>query len=93
MTDPLDSSVVVMGCGGVGLSAIQGAKASGAERIFAVDISSAKLELAKVFGATDVLLSEGVDTIRAIRAATGRRRFQRFVDRITTDSLRSVKFC
>ncbi len=67
------SSVVVVGCGGVGLSAIQGAKASGAGQIIAVDVSEEKLELARIFGATDVVLSNGVESIRAIRALTGRR--------------------
>jgi len=50
------SSALVLGCGGVGLNAIQACKISGADRIIAVDINSQKLEMAKEFGATDVLL-------------------------------------
>lgn len=48
-------SVAVIGCGGVGLNAIQGAKLSGAGRIFAIDLNPAKLELARQFGATDLI--------------------------------------
>jgi S-(hydroxymethyl)glutathione dehydrogenase/alcohol dehydrogenase len=48
------SSVAVFGAGGVGLNVIQGAVIAGAERIVAVDLNPRKLELAKVFGATEV---------------------------------------
>ena len=50
------SSVAVFGCGGVGLNVIQGARIAGAERIIAIDTLEPKLELARQFGATDVLL-------------------------------------
>src|SRR5688572_30863007 len=50
------SSVAVFGCGGVGLSVIQGAVIAGAERVIAIDTLQPKLELAKKFGATDTLL-------------------------------------
>jgi S-(hydroxymethyl)glutathione dehydrogenase/alcohol dehydrogenase len=53
---PGDSAVVI-GCGGVGLSAIQGARIAGAGTIVAVDVQPAKLELAKELGATDTVLS------------------------------------
>jgi S-(hydroxymethyl)glutathione dehydrogenase/alcohol dehydrogenase len=46
------SSVLVIGCGGVGLNAIQGAMISGARLIIAADILDNKLEMAKTFGAT-----------------------------------------
>jgi len=46
------SSVVVFGCGGVGISAIQGARLAGAAEIVAVDTIPQKLEDAKRFGAT-----------------------------------------
>jgi S-(hydroxymethyl)glutathione dehydrogenase / alcohol dehydrogenase len=49
-------TVVVIGCGGVGLNVIQGAKIAGAGRVIAVDLNPSKLELAKVFGATDTVL-------------------------------------
>lgn len=51
--------VVVIGAGGVGLNAIQGAKIAGARRVVAVDMLEEKLEVAKDFGATDVVLAEG----------------------------------
>jgi S-(hydroxymethyl)glutathione dehydrogenase/alcohol dehydrogenase len=46
------SSVVVFGCGGVGISAIQGARIAGAAEIVAVDVVEPKLDLARQFGAT-----------------------------------------
>lgn len=55
------SSAVVLGCGGVGLNVIQGCVISGAARIIAVDINPDKLEMAKTFGATDVLLADKND--------------------------------
>ena len=51
--------VVVIGAGGVGLNAIQGAKIAGARRIVAVDMTEEKLETAKSFGATDGVLATG----------------------------------
>jgi S-(hydroxymethyl)glutathione dehydrogenase/alcohol dehydrogenase len=47
------STCVVFGCGGVGLSVIQGCRIAGADRIIAVDVLPNKLEMAKQFGATD----------------------------------------
>ncbi|MEL6450182.1 MAG: alcohol dehydrogenase catalytic domain-containing protein [Pseudomonadota bacterium] len=49
--------VVVIGAGGVGLNAIQGARIAGARRIVAVDMTEEKLEDAKAFGATDGVLA------------------------------------
>jgi len=49
------STVAVLGAGGIGLNVIQGAALAGAQRIIAVDMADNKLELAKQFGATDVL--------------------------------------
>ncbi len=57
---------VVIGAGGVGLNAIQGARIAGARRIVAVDMSKEKLEIAKEFGATDgVLATSGEPWLRA----------------------------
>jgi len=50
--------VVVIGAGGVGLNAIQGARIAGARRIVAVDMNPAKLEDAKAFGATHGVLAD-----------------------------------
>ena len=62
--------VAIIGLGGVGMAALLGARAAGAEQIVAVDISREKLDIALAMGATDVFLAtdEGVD--EAIRAAT-----------------------
>ena len=51
-------SVAVIGCGGVGLSAINGAAIAGAGRIIAIDRQPAKLDLARRFGATDVVAAD-----------------------------------
>lgn len=53
---PPGSTVAVIGCGGVGLNAIQGARIAGASRIIAVDKNPAKLATAMAFGATDTVL-------------------------------------
>jgi Zn-dependent alcohol dehydrogenase len=61
--------VVVIGAGGVGLNAIQGARIAGARRIVAVDMSEEKLAIAKEFGATDgVLATDKKPFIKAMRA-------------------------
>jgi S-(hydroxymethyl)glutathione dehydrogenase / alcohol dehydrogenase len=52
-----DETVVVFGCGGVGLNAIQGARLVGARRIIAVDLSDERLAQGRHFGATDVINS------------------------------------
>ncbi|HEV7134858.1 MAG TPA: alcohol dehydrogenase catalytic domain-containing protein, partial [Gaiellaceae bacterium] len=49
------ASVAVIGCGGVGLAVVQGARLAGAKRIVAVDTNPLKLELAGQFGATDLI--------------------------------------
>ena len=50
-------TVLVIGCGGVGLNVVQGARLAGAARIIAIDLSQSKLDLATRFGATDQLLA------------------------------------
>ena len=64
------SSCVVFGAGLVGLGAVAGCRLQGAERIIAVDLSDARLELARGQGATD-LLTGGADSVEAILAMTG----------------------
>lgn len=59
------SSVVVFGCGGVGISVIQGCRVAGAAEIVAVDLVDTKLELAKQFGATHAV---GPDALEGMRA-------------------------
>ncbi|MFN8561428.1 MAG: Zn-dependent alcohol dehydrogenase [Anaerolineae bacterium] len=66
-------SVVVIGCGGVGLNTLQGAKLRGAATIIAVDSNPAKEALARQFGATDFVLSSDhvLDDIRALTGGRG----------------------
>ncbi len=64
------STVAVIGAGGVGLNVIQGAVLARAERIIAVDIAAKKLDLAKRFGATDVVNAGASDPIEAVREVT-----------------------
>jgi len=59
------SNVVVFGCGGVGIAAIQGAKIAGAARIVAVDLVPEKLEQAKQLGATHGVLPDDLDALKA----------------------------
>ncbi|GAA6201895.1 Zn-dependent alcohol dehydrogenase [Aquicoccus sp. SU-CL01552] len=65
--------VVVIGAGGVGLNAIQGARIAGARRIVAVDMTEEKLEIAKSFGATDGVLATDPKPWRAAYKALGGR--------------------
>lgn len=57
-----ESTVVVLGCGGVGLSTILGALYCGATRVIAIDVNAGRLELARQFGATETLLADRSDT-------------------------------
>jgi S-(hydroxymethyl)glutathione dehydrogenase / alcohol dehydrogenase len=66
-------SVVVVGCGGVGLAAIQGARLSGASPIIAVDRVASKLDRARTSGATDVVDASAGDPVAAVRELTSGR--------------------
>lgn len=66
-------SAVVIGCGGVGLNAVQGAALSGCSPIIAVDLAPAKLEAARRFGATVTVEAGREDVAAAVKAATGGR--------------------
>ncbi|MEO1443071.1 MAG: Zn-dependent alcohol dehydrogenase, partial [Chloroflexota bacterium] len=66
------ASVVVLGCGGVGLNAIQGAALAGAEKIIAVDVNHRKKSAAVEFGATHFLISDN-DLTAKIQELTGGR--------------------
>ena len=65
------STVAVIGCGGVGLSCINGAELAGAGRIIAVDTVENKLDMAKTFGATDVVNASDVNAVGEVRELTG----------------------
>ena len=58
------SSVIVFGCGGVGIAAIQGARIAGAAEIIAVDKVDSKLSTAKKFGATHAIKPEDVEAAK-----------------------------
>jgi S-(hydroxymethyl)mycothiol dehydrogenase len=65
------ASVAVIGCGGVGLAAVQGAKLAGAGRIVAVDVAAEKLEVARELGATDLVDAREGDPVQQVRDLTG----------------------
>ncbi|HXH23355.1 MAG TPA: Zn-dependent alcohol dehydrogenase [Dehalococcoidia bacterium] len=65
------SSVAVFGCGGVGLSVIQGARIAGARMIIAVDTIEAKLATARELGATHVIDASSSDPVQKIIEMTG----------------------
>jgi S-(hydroxymethyl)glutathione dehydrogenase / alcohol dehydrogenase len=63
-------TVAVFGCGGVGLSIVQGARIGGAGQIIALDIFESKLETAKRVGATHVVNTSNEDPVNAVRKLT-----------------------
>ena len=68
---PAGADVVVIGIGGVGINALQGAGLCEAGSIIAVDIADEKLEVARRFGATHAVNSASEDAIAAVKTATG----------------------
>ena len=64
------ASVVVIGCGGVGLAAVQGARLVGAGRVIAVDAQAWKLPLARTLGATDCVDAKAGDPVAAVHELT-----------------------
>lgn len=67
------ASVVVIGCGGVGLNVVQGARLAGAGTIIAVDLLDNKLEFAQEFGATHTVNASTEEVVKRVRALTGGR--------------------
>src|SRR5262249_59823382 len=66
-------SVMVIGCGAVGLAALQGAVMAGADAVIAVDLDDAKLALAKRLGATHAVNAKTQDPVEVARSLTGGR--------------------
>lgn len=64
-------TVAVIGCGGIGLSCVNGAAIAGASRIIAVDTVASKLDLARKFGATDTVNASEDDPVGAVLALNG----------------------
>jgi len=64
------STVAVLGCGGIGLSAVNGAAIAGAERIIAIDTNPSKLEKAVAMGATHTINASNLDPVAAVKDLT-----------------------
>jgi S-(hydroxymethyl)glutathione dehydrogenase/alcohol dehydrogenase len=64
---------MVIGCGAVGLSAVQGARLAGAGEIIAVDLDDAKLALAQKMGATSLVNAKREDAVAIAKTKTGGR--------------------
>jgi S-(hydroxymethyl)glutathione dehydrogenase / alcohol dehydrogenase len=67
------AATLVIGCGGVGLNVVQGARLAGAGLIVAADLLDRKLEYARAFGATHTLNAAREDVVERVRALTGGR--------------------
>jgi S-(hydroxymethyl)glutathione dehydrogenase / alcohol dehydrogenase len=65
------TTVAVIGCGGVGLSAVNGAALAGAARVIAVDTVPSKLEIARTVGATDTVDASKTDAVEEVNQMTG----------------------
>lgn len=64
------TTVAVIGCGGIGLNAIQGAAIAGAARVIAIDLVPSKLELAREFGATDLVNGNEGNAVEQVKDLT-----------------------
>lgn len=65
------SSVAVIGCGGIGLAAVQGARLLSASPIIAVDVTAEKLDTALRLGATHAVNAKEVNAVEAVKELTG----------------------
>jgi S-(hydroxymethyl)glutathione dehydrogenase / alcohol dehydrogenase len=68
------ASVVVIGCGGVGLNSVQGARLAGCDPIVAIDVEAKKLAAAREFGATHTIDVRGEDVEGRVKELTGGRK-------------------
>ena len=64
-------SVAVIGCGGVGVNVLQGARLAGATTIVAVDVKAAALDFARKFGATHTVNARTENAVERVKAITG----------------------
>src|SRR5216110_1630194 len=64
-------TVAVFGCGGVGLSIVQGARIGGARQIIGLDMFDTKLDMASTVGATQLVNTSKQDPVEAVRELTG----------------------
>lgn len=67
------ASMVVIGCGGVGLNVVQGGRLAGAGKIIACDLLDNKLAYAKEFGATHTINAKAENVVERVRELTGGR--------------------
>src|SRR3954452_21600625 len=65
------ATVAVIGCGGIGLSAVNGAAMAGASRIIAIDTVASKLDIARQMGATDTINASNADPVEMVKEMTG----------------------
>ena len=84
-----DHSVVIFGCGGVGLFAIQGAKLLNPKQIIAVDINDEALTLAEDFGASSTINASKADPIQVIRELTNGNGAERVI--IVTGNKKAIE--
>ena len=68
------SSVVVIGCGGVGLNSVQGARLADCDPIIAIDVEAKKLAAAREFGATHTINARGENVEGRVKELTGGRK-------------------
>jgi S-(hydroxymethyl)glutathione dehydrogenase/alcohol dehydrogenase len=85
-------SVAVIGCGGVGLAAVQAARLAGGSPIIAIDRVPAKLDLARQCGATETIDASVVDPVAAVRECTGGRGADHTVEVVGTPSTINMAF-
>ena len=72
--DDVDMKVAALiGCGGVGLNVIQGARIAGADQIIAIDMNETKLQMAKEFGATATINASQTNPVAQVMSMTGER--------------------
>lgn len=70
---PWGETASVIGCGAIGLSAVQGARINGAGNIIAIDLDDRKLEIAKICGATHTINAKKVDAVAEVKKLTSGR--------------------
>lgn len=85
-------TVVVIGCGGVGLGAVQGARIAGANQIVAVDRVPEKLDLAALLGATAVIDASRSEVKEQVMALTGGRGVDHALEAIGTPATAELAF-
>ena len=87
------STVLVIGCGGVGLNAVQGAMISGAGKIIAADVRDNKLEMARTFGATHVInTATDNDPLKKVKEMSGGFGVDYAFDTVAIDKTQALAF-